>query len=269
MLKLMEIKQDISITTQHDGMTDTVFASSFSPEEQEDILIAKSNSKKVFSPEFIPFRKDIMDKYGLTHIETILYGFIRFYTTNSSDRFYFTNEQLGSVVGCSGDTAGRSVSTLIKVGLIVAKRRVKAGGGQIRFIEQHNFDSDKTGRQTRIKLQTNKNNINNILSKDNSTKYGNVDINKFIEKINSLLDIKLPEDYKSRMVVSNMLKLLSRHEKRLWLKENKWDNAKDWFDQYHQTNLSKGFYPRSWYKVYENLKLWIANEGDLSKLNKK
>jgi len=84
-----------------------------------------------------------------------------------------------------------------------------------------------------------------ILSKDNSTGYGNDDINKFINKINSLLEIKLPNDVKSRRTVYNMLRLLTKNKEREWMDEDKWKNAKKWFDQYSENTLSKGYDPRS------------------------
>lgn len=268
----MEINRDISITTQHDGMVDTVFASSYSPEEQEDININRNNSELLTLPEFVCYYPEIAKQFELSYLETLIYGYLRFFLSRPDKVMFASNKTLAVLFSCSERTLAQAMSNLNKKNVIKPTYKMKSNGGKLRIIRSSNIYfpiMQNNVSSNDIKLHSIKNNIINILSKDNSTKYGNEDINKFISKINSLLDIKLPEDGKARMTVSNMLKLLSRHEKRLWLKENKWDNAKDWFDQYHQTNLSKGFYPRSWYKVYENLKLWIANEGDLSKLNKK
>lgn len=232
------------------------------------------------------FIKKIYSRKDLNLVDKNIYIEI-FDLSASSGVCTAKNQYFISGFGISVATVKRSLQKLVDMGMIEVSYKVARQGREIRLVESEikrlaqnepgpaqnepgqiinkNYDDTTEGLKNEVEYKTKY----KILSKDNSTKYGNEDINKFISKINSLLDIKLPEDGKARMTVSNMLKLLSRHEKRLWLKESKWDNAKDWFDQYHQTNLSKGFYPRSWYKVYENLKLWIANEGDLSKLNKK
>lgn len=223
----------------------------------------------------IPTR--ILSSTVLTPNEKLLIANIT--TLTEKEGYCFaTNKAISTLIGVSESTIVRGINKLIKLGFIISEIYYKK---EINGIEKHGTwrriyvnmnpgggSQNDEGGVVKMTSQSN-NTQENILSKDNSTKYGNEDINKFIQKINSLLEVKLPEDAKARMMVSNMLKLLSRHEKRLWLKESKWDNAKDWFDQYHQTSLVKGFYPRSWYKVYDNLKLWIANEGDLSKLNKK
>lgn len=128
-------------------------------------------------------------------------------------------------------------------------------------------------KPNRKQVETNKNekNVKNIskdIGAETPEEFGSKDINFFFKKINSFLEVKLPEDKKARFIVSNMLKLLSKSKSRDWMDDDKWKNAKKWFEQYDEYTLQKGFYPHSWYKVYDNLKLWIANKGDLSKLNK-
>lgn len=126
-----------------------------------------------------------------------------------------------------------------------------------------------TTEQQQSNTNNNDNNYNNISKdiEDKSSEYGNKDINRFIEKINNYLEVKLPDTGKSRFVVSTILKLLKKSKSREWMDEDKWVNAKKWFDQYYDSHISKGFHPQSWYKVSDNVRLWIANRGDLSKLN--
>lgn len=152
-----------SITSYKDGYSDENMLFTYSEREQEENRINRENAERVFSPKFIPFYGDIMEKYGLTYPETIIYGFIDFYL-NGGGRFYFTNEQIGVIAKCSPDTASRSISKLEKLALLRTKRKIRSGGGQIRFIEIPKSDLGKTRCQTWEKLQTKHNKIkhNNI-----------------------------------------------------------------------------------------------------------
>src|SRR5690606_14859926 len=131
-----------------------------------------SSDLLIFKPKFIPFYPKLLE-LGLSHLEILLFGFIDFYISDGgTGRFYFTNEQLAQTLGCSTDTISRSISKLEKSGLILTHRKIKAGGGQIRFIELSTpqtpkSDYEKTTSLTTKKLQTNNNKINN----NNKRKY--------------------------------------------------------------------------------------------------
>jgi hypothetical protein len=130
-----------------DGNTveETLFT--YSEEEMQENNINRENAKRVFSPKFIPFYPELMD-IDLTRVEAIIFGFIDFYASSGSGsgRFYFTNEQLSEIIRCSPDTVGRAVSKLEKMSLISTKRKIKSGGGQIRFIRlDKNYKSDSDG----------------------------------------------------------------------------------------------------------------------------
>jgi len=145
---------------------ETIFQA-YDPNELEEQKIVKENESHIFTPEFIPYYPDIAIRFGLSHMETLIYGFIRFYMKNASKRFYFTNEQLASIMNCSSNTINISISNLTKKGLIVKGHRIKGGGGTIRFIskvevpENLSFEYKKTDTHHIRKLITNNNKINN------------------------------------------------------------------------------------------------------------
>jgi hypothetical protein len=90
----------------------------------------------IFKPEFIPFYPAIQEKYDLTDKETILYGFVRFFTKRESDRkFYFTNEQLAGILNLSEKSrVSRIVQGLSSKGLIEVEKKMRANGGLVRFL---------------------------------------------------------------------------------------------------------------------------------------
>jgi len=148
----------------------------YSEDEKQENEINKANAKLVFSPKYIPIYPQLLDI--LTPTEAIIYGFINFYTSSGQNRFYFTNDQLSKITRSNPDTVSRAISKLEKLKLIKTHRKVKAGGGQIRFIEGQNVESDliKTTSNaptnptspTLQKLQTNNNKINKNKIKENN-----------------------------------------------------------------------------------------------------
>ena len=123
---MQEIK-DASIITEKDGYTEEDMLFTYSNEEMEESAINRENAKRVFNPKFIPYYPNIARKYKLTVTETLIYGFIDFYTSNGSGRFYFTNEQIAEIIDCSIDTASKSIVKLNKLGLIEVSRTIRAG----------------------------------------------------------------------------------------------------------------------------------------------
>lgn len=137
----------------------------FDVEKEQERDIAVENQKRIFQPKFIPFYPNLLS-LDLSMIEIVLFGFIDFYTPISeSGKFYFTNEQLAKMLKCSIQTISNSVSKLEKLGLIHTRRKIKANGGQIRFIDivLTNYKSVyKELNSPYIKeLLTNNNKINN------------------------------------------------------------------------------------------------------------
>ena len=114
---------------------------------------------------------------------------------------------------------------------------------------------------------------NKVISNTKSTgkpEFGNSDISKFIKGVNKHLDLKLPEDGKSRRVARNALQLLTKKnrageikEGREFLHDDKWKNASDFMKEYDRVKISEGYSAQSWETLYRNLKLWVANSGSL------
>lgn len=124
-------------------------------------------------------------------------------------------------------------------------------------------------------------NVNDIiLSKDNRESktpvvYGNERIGKIIRAFNKMLPIKLPDDGRARRVVNNMLQVCDKFSKgggvkegREWLEDDANTNLRNFVSQYLKIKVNQGYAPQSWNTLYSNFQLWVANEGDLSKLLK-
>ena len=164
-----------SVIEEKNGMVVEDFLQPYSEEERQEAEISRANAELIFQPAFIPFFPKMQKQYELTDTETKLFGFIWFYLSNSSHRFYFKNEQLGEILNCNPDTASRAMSALEKKGIISTSRRIKTGGGQIRYVTRldKNYKSDLTiptsrvASPTRQKLQTNNNTLKDNKRKDN------------------------------------------------------------------------------------------------------
>jgi len=158
----------VEATYKKDGMEITDILQPYSEEEVQENRIAKNNAKLLYSPEFIPFYADIKRCFKLSFLETIIYGFIRFYIIKAENsRFYFTNEQL-SVVTAADVTdvqISNAMRNLQKKKLLVCQYKIKAGGGKIRFakkvrvIEDFKYDLKESLSMTKRKLEGNKNKI--------------------------------------------------------------------------------------------------------------
>lgn len=132
------------------GMVEDKFMT-YSEEEKQQNEVNASNAKLVFSPEFIPYRMSIKKSFELSHVETLLYGFIRFYKGTSSNRFYFTNEQLAEILDCSEPTIENSMSNLVKKGIVSTSHKIKAGGGKIRFVESVYIEGSLEPQKIRVR----------------------------------------------------------------------------------------------------------------------
>lgn len=162
----------------------------YSEEEREQQEVNSANAKLVFSPKFIPLYPQLL-KNGYTITEAIIFGFIDFYVSSASDKFYFTNKQISEMLCTSESSISHSITKLEKNNLIKTHRKIRSGGGQIRFItltsknviaHLANFAS-----LTSKKVQTNNNKI-----KENKINKNNIYINKQTEVckvgVNSLIN---------------------------------------------------------------------------------
>jgi len=144
-----------------------------------------------------------------------------------------------------------------------------------------NYEQYQTLQQTlqqTIQQKDNRRYINNNDNNDNNIpkgmgqaqSYGNSDINKFIKGVNKYLEVKLPDDGKARQVARNALELFTKKNSkgnikqgREFLKEDKWENVKDFLAYYLEEKVDKGYSAQSWFRLYDNIRLWIANEGKI------
>ncbi len=126
-------KRDGSIKSYGDDYEREDFLFTYNDEEKQRHEINEANAKLVFQPKFIPFYPELLE-LGLTYLECLLYWFINFYL-KAWDKFYFTNEQLWSIFGCSEKTVSNSIIKLEKIWLIKNKYRQKANWWKIRFIQ--------------------------------------------------------------------------------------------------------------------------------------
>lgn len=138
----------------------SILSSFYSGELGEEIEVLENNAKRVFTPQFVPFYPEVKQQHNLSWLETIIYGFINFYLTKASDRFYFTNSQLGKLFGVSDRQVSSSVSKLVDTGLLDITLKIKGNGGQMRYLRL-SATTKKTSCRTRGKLRGNKNKINN------------------------------------------------------------------------------------------------------------
>ena len=112
--------------------------------------LTSNNAKFVVSPAFIPFWPYIQKEYKLTDKATLLYGFIRFFLQRKDKLFYFTNDQLSTVLNCNEKTIKRSISMLKENGLVEIKHSVKAGGGRVRCITKIRTNVSRQGMKSAL-----------------------------------------------------------------------------------------------------------------------
>jgi len=184
---------DGSITTATDEYQTEDMLLTYSEEEKQDNEINASNASLLFSPKFIPVYPDLLDR--LTFAEALIFGFIDFYKSSSSARFYFTNEQIASIVKCNPDTVSRAITRLQELGLIKTSKRMRGGGGLIRFVTDIFYDRKPTNYQfgNRQIPQTNNNKINNNKIKENKREASL----EYLENISLEEITKLSDTYKA------------------------------------------------------------------------
>ena len=133
------------------------------------------NKPSIYSPEFIPFYCEAVEKHKLSHLEGLVYGFVRFYTSSSDSHFYFSNKQMGKILNKSDSSIQRSVSKLIRVELFNAKYKIKANGGKIRFITV-SFRPSKNACSEQAKTPVRNKQKRLFIIKDNKIKDNKINI---------------------------------------------------------------------------------------------
>ncbi len=250
----------------------------------------QAHEPTIYDLAFLHIELKWIREYGLNELELLVFAFINSYKP-SSGKIYFSNAQLGKMFNKSEQTISRCIGSLKEKGIVQVELQTGIYGGTIRYLVpkiQQNSDYSKMtrgvvkneegGSQKRLPNSNRNSNIKYI-SKDmektplsgeisSKTNYGNEDINKFIKGVNKYLEIKLPDDGKARQVARNALELFTKtnskggiKEGRGFLKEDKWENVKDFLAYYLETKVDRGYSAQSWFRLYDNIKLWIANEG--------
>lgn len=156
--------QSANYTDEH-GNQVTDYLMTYSEEERQANEINAANAKIPFEPEFIPLYRKETKHFSLSPSEARLYGFLRFYFSSStSSRFYFTNEQLAETLMIGESSVTNAVTGLTKKMGIKFSYKIKAGGGTFRIINSDQIKpfipTPKIYESDSQKLGANKNNIN-------------------------------------------------------------------------------------------------------------
>lgn len=239
--------------------------------EKQENEVNRANAEVAFQPAFIPVFPEIQRRYQLTDPEAKLYGFIWFFLSNASKRFYFTNEQLAHLLVCSEATVKRSVKTLQDKGLCEFSYRIKANGGTIRFVSKFptgqidtvrrvkNVPSDGSQRPAiENKIIENKINVTNVTEKSEiSPVYGNSEINEVAAYFLTTMDI--PKEDCTREQSRRYWNLLLRESKKgtegvRWLI----DQARE--DSFYRSNITSS---RDLY--YKRVKIVARKRGGVMK----
>jgi len=173
--------------------TEEILLQEYSPERQQEVEIDHSNSALLFTPEFIPFYSEVQREFGLTHIETIIYGFIRYYSRFASNRFYFTDKQLSYIANCSESAAGRAVNKLRSVSILDIKHKIKANGGKVRFVKPNRLISDSAPDRSRL--------ISDSEPLEKRGKENKINKNKYLKRIEFSLNFsgRIPPDIEAEI----------------------------------------------------------------------
>lgn len=166
-----------------------------------------NNEPNIYKPEFIPYYPAIADKYRLNPIEALVYGFIRFYTSSTNHAFYFSNDQIGKIVGRHSVNISKSIAKLLEVGALEAEYEVKASGGTVRFLKARLSETTKSDL-TKSLSQTKRNRLpnNNKVNKNKKNNINTVQPSAGVIKKLSTNGDKLVDKPRGVMALSDILK---------------------------------------------------------------
>ena len=132
----------------------------YNENEIEQNKINKNNAWLLFTPKFIPFYPRLLEMW-LTINESLVFWFIDFYLQNSSDKFYFTNEQIWKLFWFWEQNTSLIIKKLKEKWFIDTSYRLKANWWKIRFIKNLYSDYKNFYSPTIKKFIDNNNKINN------------------------------------------------------------------------------------------------------------
>jgi len=133
-----------------------------------------------------------------------------------------------------------------------------------RIVKGQSEDSQRTPNKSEESVKSEN------ISKDieDKSSYGNNKLNSFMEAFDKAIGFTLPLVPQARRHASTCLELFTKQNKkgdvkkgRDFLDDKVNVNASMFIRDYRVAKLNKGFAPGSWYKVYENVRMWIDNDG--------
>ena len=274
----------------------------YNENEIEQNKINKNNAWLLFTPKFIPFYPRLLEMW-LTINESLVFWFIDFYLQNSSDKFYFTNEQIWKLFWFWEQNTSLIIKKLKEKWFIDTSYRLKANWWKIRFIKNLYSDYKNFYSPTIKKFIDNNNKINNNniniyenQNLENQNQEQSQEINNSIPKQNNITpnlangDLTFENIYKlfyhkswhkpsidkCRKVFDslnldtewyNMLVKdlnLFRIEYKYWIKDQMY---RPWFEKY------VGWFNAEWvneeYRLRTIIKFHMENREDIEKMKKR
>ena len=199
---------DSSVCLEKDETTEEKVFLTYDENEKQEHEINRENAKLVFSPKFIPVYPELLKK-GLTLTEALIFGFIDFYKSSAKTRFYFTNEQIATIVDCNPDTVNRAISRLRDLKLITTSTKIKGNGGKIRFVNDVFYPSEPT-----ISTIHNRQNLPYNNNKINKNKINNTPQAEIVERWTKLYFSQTNQPYKTAskdyVLIATLLKNYGR-----------------------------------------------------------
>ena len=190
-----------------------------------EIIPHKELEEQFFKPKFIPFYPHIQQQYDLSVTETLLFGFIDFYLTSASDKFYFSNERLAKMLAVSVSTVSRGLKKLQESNLISIWETVKLGTGTLRYITLCK------NANSQVNLTHYNNKYISINSLTNKQLTNNVNNKQLIDNSNQLIDTNNLEPNtlspRTRNLTPRVNKHLITEEEIAWLNDLDENTVKD------------------------------------------
>jgi uncharacterized phage protein (TIGR02220 family) len=124
--------------TDSDGNRVDELLMPYDENQRQENEVNKANASLIWNFSYIVVDAETL-KLGLQPIDVLIYSFIRFYLRpEGTGKFYFTNAQIAEIFDIANDQVSRILKRLIEKGLIETKRRIRGGGGLIRFVTLRN-----------------------------------------------------------------------------------------------------------------------------------
>lgn len=121
--------------TDNDGNRVEELLMPYDEELREENEVNKANASLIWNFSYIVVDAETL-KLGLQPIDVLIYSFIRFYLRpEGTGRFYFSNDQIAEIFSINTDQVTRILKRLVEKGLIEVKRKIRSGGGTIRFVQ--------------------------------------------------------------------------------------------------------------------------------------